>query len=98
LLESEDFYISGDPIKPPLGYDDDIYYYYSNDFDGRTEWLIRDGNGADMEISAETPIDGVVQATRNAKTQTFVENFFLAVLIYLPTLLFALLISELLDM
>ncbi|MFA7628288.1 MAG: hypothetical protein WCY37_02665 [Candidatus Dojkabacteria bacterium] len=98
LLESEDSYISGDPIKPPLGYDDDIYYYYSNDFNGRAEWLIRDGNGADMEISAKTPIDGVVQPTRSAKTQTFVVNFFLAVLLYLPTLLFAILISELLGM
>jgi hypothetical protein len=97
LLEGEDSYISGDSIKPPLGYDDDIYYYYSNEFNGRTEWLIRDGSGADMEISAEAPIDGVMQTTRSAKTQVFVINFLLAILLYLLTLLFAILIAMLID-
>lgn len=97
LLEGEDSYISGDPIKPPLGYDDDVYYYYSNEFNGRTEWMIKDGSGADMEISAEAPIDGVLQATQGARTGIFVVNFFLAILLYLPTLLFAILIAVMLE-
>lgn len=97
LLEGEDSYISGDPIKPPLDYDDDVYYYYSNEFNGRTEWLIRDGIGAEMEISAEAPIDGVMQATRSAKTQVFVINFLLAILLYLPTFLLALMFAMMID-
>ena len=98
LLESEDSYISGDPIKPPLGYDDDIYYYYSNDFDGRTEWLIRDGNGADMEISAGESIEGVMQPIPSRIATVFLGNLLLAVILYLPTLLVAILIAELSDM